>query len=128
MNVYQYNTVLKETLQLIIQTDIGKINVLEQAITTIVSGVARLESRIILLSTGAVDSLIKHVSGKKMHKGVSVTFSNSKLIIELRIVVTYGVKIHYVSRELQSSIFEAVNHMTGISPDQIHIRIEGITR
>lgn len=65
MNVYQYNTVLKETLQLIIQTDIGKINVLEQAITTIVSGVARLESRIILLSTGAVDSLIKHVSGKK---------------------------------------------------------------
>ncbi|MCG7380034.1 Asp23/Gls24 family envelope stress response protein [Paenibacillus sp. ACRSA] len=109
-----------------IQTDIGKINVLEQAITTIVSGVARLESGIILLSTGAVDSLIKHVSGKKMHKGVSVTFSNSKLIIELRIVVTYGVKIHYVSRELQSSIFESVNHMTGISPDQIHIRIEGI--
>lgn len=111
---------------MIIHTDIGKINVLEQAITTIVSVVARLESGIILLSTGAVDSMIKHVSGKKMHKGVSVTFSNSKLIIELRIVAPYGVKIQYVSRELQSSIFEAVNNMTGISPDQVHIRVEGI--
>lgn len=109
-----------------IHTNMGKIHILEHAVTTIVSVVARLEHGIVLLSTGTVDSLIKHMSGKKMHKGISVTFLNSQLIIELRIVVTYGVNIQYISRELQSSIFEAVNEMTGISPHQVHIYVEGI--
>jgi len=105
----------------------GKINISEDAIASIVSVVAKLEHGIVLMSAGTMDRLIKHMSRKKMHKGISVTSSNSRLIIELKIVVPYGARIQHVSRELQINVFKKVNEITGFSPDEIHVRVEGMT-
>ena len=65
-------------------------------------------------------------TGKNIQKGVFVEVSGAQTKIELRVTVKYGTKIQEACRNLQRSVAETVNELTGLNVDCVNVRVESI--
>ncbi len=70
--------------------------------------------------------MAKKLSGKNVQKGVSVEVGQLEAAIDLRVVVTYGSKVHQVCSELQQNVREAVENMTGLRVVEVNVKVEGV--
>ncbi|WP_028595753.1 Asp23/Gls24 family envelope stress response protein [Paenibacillus assamensis] len=104
----------------------GNIRISDDVVATI-AGLAALETPgIAAMSGGLSEGWAKRLSGKNVQKGVSVEVGQLETAIDLRIVVLYGMPIHEVCRQLQLTVREAVQNMTGLTVVEVNIKVEGV--
>ncbi|MBD8496845.1 Asp23/Gls24 family envelope stress response protein [Paenibacillus arenosi] len=104
----------------------GNIRISDDVVATI-AGLAALETPgIAAMSGGLSEGWAKRLSGKNVQKGVSVEVGHLETAIDLRIVVLYGMPIHEVCRQLQLTVREAVQNMTGLTVVEVNIKVEGV--
>ncbi|MCR8845659.1 Asp23/Gls24 family envelope stress response protein [Paenibacillus sp. SC116] len=104
----------------------GNIRISDDVVSTI-AGLAALETPgIAAMSGGLSEGWAKRLSGKNVQKGVSVEVGQLETAIDLRIVVLYGMPIHEVCRQLQLTVREAVQNMTGLTVVEVNIKVEGV--
>lgn len=104
----------------------GSISVAEDVVAVIASMAALDTEGIVGLSSGIVEGIARRVSGKQMHKGVSVQIEGKQVTINLRVIVQYGQKIDEACFKVQRNVKEAVEQMTGLQVQQVNIRVEGV--
>lgn len=104
----------------------GLIRISDDVVATI-AGLAALETPgIAAMSGGISEGLAKRLSGKNVQKGVSVEVGQTEAAIDLRIIVHYGIPIQEVCRQLQLSVRESVENMTGLNVVEVNVKVEGV--
>ncbi|SDT42180.1 Uncharacterized conserved protein YloU, alkaline shock protein (Asp23) family [Paenibacillaceae bacterium GAS479] len=104
----------------------GMIRISDDVVATI-AGLAALETPgIAAMSGGISEGLAKRLSGKNAQKGVTVEVGQLEAAIDLRVIVQYGIPIQEVCRQLQLSVREAVENMTGLNVVEVNVKVDGV--
>ena len=60
------------------------------------------------------------------NKGVKVDMSETNASVDLYVIVKYGVRIPELAWEIQESVKNNIESMTGLTVDKVNIHIEGV--
>ncbi len=108
------------------QSSLGKVEIAPEVIEVIASiasseveGVSSMRGN---FATGVVEKL-----GKKNHgKGVKVELTDSGIIIDVYVVMIFGVSIPKVAQNIQDNIRQALMTMTALEIDEVNIHVVGV--
>lgn len=62
-----------------------------------------------------------------LKRGVKVSVKNSRLCIDLHIVVTYGTNLPAISQSIIREVRYTVENTTGFSVSEINVFVDGVT-
>jgi len=80
------------------------------------------------MTLGIVDGINQILgSNKKYSKGVKVELDGNEVVINLFVIVKYGVKIPEVAFSIQNSVKQSVEGMTGLKVKSVNINVHGVT-
>ena len=79
-----------------------------------------------MASVNMKDGLVKLLKRESLSHGVNITVENNKIIIDLHIIVSYGVSISAVAENLISNVKYKVEEFTGMEVVKINIVVEGV--
>lgn len=104
----------------------GNVNISDDVIG-IISSIAAAEIEGISGLSGTLTEDIVEIFGKKnFSKGVKVEIIEDKVVVDLNIIVDYGVKIPDVSWQVQENVKTAIESMTGLSVSAVNVHVSGI--
>lgn len=106
----------------------NNLNISEDVIG-IIAGIAAAEVEGVSgMTLGLVDGINQILgSNKKYSKGVKVELEGNEVVIDLYVIVKYGVKIPDVAFSIQNSVKTSVETMTGLNVKAVNINVQGIT-
>ncbi len=107
---------------------IGNVKISVDVVSTI-AGIATSEIEGVAGMYGTFAGGIAEMLGAKRNpsKGVKVDMNEKTVTIDLYIVVDYGVRIPELSWEIQESVKNNVETMTGLEVVKVNIHIEGVS-
>lgn len=107
---------------------IGNVKISVEVIST-VAGIATAEiSGVAGMSGSVVGGIAEILGGKKNKgKGVKVEVNENKAVIDLYIIVDYGVRIPEIAWEVQENVKNSVESMTGMTVEKVNIHVEGVS-
>lgn len=110
------------------ETEGGKINISNDVIASI-AGIAAMEIEGVAGMAGSMASGIAEKLGAKKNpqKGVKVTVSEEGAVIDLLIVVAFGVRIPELCWEIQENVKNSVESMTGTEVIRVNVFVEGVS-
>ena len=80
------------------------------------------------MTLGFVDGINQILgSNKKYSKGVKIELDGNEVVIDLFVIVKYGVKIPDVAFSIQNSVKGSVETMTGLKVRAVNINVQGVT-
>lgn len=108
--------------------EIGNIKICVDVVSTI-AGIAASEIKGVagMYSSFANGIAEKFGAKKNQSKGVKVEMEGEAVTIDLYIVVNYGIKIPELAWEVQESVKNNVETMTGLNVSKVNIHIEGVS-
>ncbi|MDR0297760.1 MAG: Asp23/Gls24 family envelope stress response protein [Streptococcaceae bacterium] len=103
--------------------NLGEIVIAPEVLETIVGiAVTQIEGVHHLHSTRAINNVRKPES-----RGVTVTTDDEgKVVVDIRVFLTYGARVPQVAQEIQSDVKEKVFRQTDVTIDEINIHVLGI--
>ena len=122
--VEEANTVTDESAS----DDVGNVKISVDVVSTI-AGIATNEVNGVAGMYGTFAGGIAEMLGAKKNpsKGVKVDLDGKTAVIDLYIVVDYGVRIPELAWEIQENVKNNVETMTGLDVQKVNIHIEGVS-
>lgn len=110
------------------EEEVGNIKISTDVIATI-AGMASTEINGVHCMYSSFAGGIAEMFGSKKSagKGVKVEMDDCGVVIDLYIVVDYGVRIPELAWEIQENVKSNVETMTGMTVDKVNIHIEGVS-
>ncbi len=107
---------------------IGNVKISVEVIST-VAGIATAEIKGVAGMSGSVVGGIAEILGGKKNKGkgVKVEVVENKAVIDLYIIVDYGVCIPDIAWDIQENVKNSVESMTGMTVEKVSIHVEGVS-
>lgn len=102
----------------------GNINVSEDVIR-VITGAALREVDGIGGLAATVGAELQELLGKKLSKGIKVSFARDGISIDVAVTVCYGKNIASAAKAAQNAVITAVESMTGIVP-VVNVHVAGI--
>lgn len=95
----------------------------------IIAGIAAAEVEGVSgMTLGLVDGINQLIgSNKKFSKGVKIELDGNKVIIDIYVIVKYGVRIPEVAFSIQNAVKASVETMTGLTIQAVNINVQGVT-
>ncbi|MEW6621666.1 MAG: Asp23/Gls24 family envelope stress response protein [Bacillota bacterium] len=107
--------------------ELGQIKMADEVIE-IIAGLAATEvPGVTGMSGGIADGIAEVLGRKNLTKGVKVTVGEKEVIINLNIVVEYGVNISEVAAVVKTNVAKAIKSMTGMIVSEVNINVQGLT-
>ncbi len=104
----------------------GQIQISDEVIS-IIAGTAAAETEGVSLPSSAPVSSVKGFFGKKnQSKGVKVTVEENTALIEIEVVVKFGINIKNACEDVQQKVKNAVETMTGLTVSGVNINVTAI--
>jgi uncharacterized alkaline shock family protein YloU len=72
------------------------------------------------------DGIIRLLKKEAMSRGIKVTIEEESLIIDLHIMVEYGVNIPAISKSIINRVTYFVENATGVKVKKVNVFIDGI--
>ena len=109
------------------QNGYGQITITNEAIAE-VAALAALECYGIvdLVSRRVSDSVKDLIKKKRASRGIKVSTERGRIIIDLYIIIKYGVSIDAVAESLKKSVKYSVEKFTGMLVDTINVEVVGV--
>lgn len=105
---------------------LGKVQIAPEVIE-VITGIAASEVEGISSMRGSFATDVVERFGKKSHsKGVKVELTESEIIIELYVVLDFGVSIPEVAGKLQANIRQTLKNMTALEVSEVNVHVVGI--
>ncbi|MBP1969710.1 putative alkaline shock family protein YloU [Virgibacillus natechei] len=93
----------------------------------VITGIASTEVEGLFAMRGNFASGVAERFGKTAHsKGVKVELTDNGILIDLYVILNFGVSIPQVAQNLQSSIRQTLKSMTALEIDEINVHVVGI--
>ena len=107
--------------------EVGNIKISVDVVSTIAGIAATQTSGVAGMYASFAGGIAEKLGAKKNpSKGVKVEMGDGNVKIDLYIVVDYGVRIPELSWEVQESVKNNVETMTGLEVEKVNIHIEGV--
>jgi uncharacterized alkaline shock family protein YloU len=104
----------------------GNVNISDDVIG-IITSIAASEIEGVSGLHGSFSEDIAGIFGKKnQSKGVKVLIEEQIVILDLSVVVDFGVKIPDIAWKIQENVKTAVESMTGLSVKEVNIHVHGV--
>ncbi len=78
------------------------------------------------MSGGLVGGIAAMLGRKDLSRGVRVQVGEKEAVLDLFVVVRYGVSIPQVAQRVQEKVKEAVETMTGLTVTEVNIHVQGV--
>lgn len=106
--------------------DVGQVKIADDVIA-IIAEIAAIEVEGVAGMGGTLTSdIMQTLSRKRTPKGVKVELDEGRVMLEMGLIINYGVKIPQVTREVQEKVKSSIELMTGLEIISINIHILGI--
>lgn len=107
---------------------VGNIKISVDVVSTI-AGIAASELEGVAYMHGSfAGGIVEKLGAKKSpSKGVKVEMTEDSVIVDLYIVVDYGVRIPELAWEIQENVKNNIETMTGLDVEKVNIHIEGVS-
>lgn len=111
-----------------LEEDSGKVNISDDVVASI-AGIAATEIEGVTgMSRGMAYDIAERLGAKKNpQKGVKVSVSADGAVIDLYVIVAFGVRIPELAWEVQENVKNSVESMTGIDVLKVNVCIEGVS-
>ena len=105
---------------------LGEVKIADEVIA-IIAGLAATEVKGVAGMCGNItNELVSKLGMKKLSKGVRVNVEGSHVSVDLAIELDYGVSIAQISKTVQEKVKTAIENMTGLTIDEVNVRIAGV--
>lgn len=105
---------------------LGKIEIAPEVIE-VVAGIAATEVEELFAMRGNFASGVVERLGKKTHsKGVKVELTDDGIIIDLYVILNFGVSIPKVAQKIQTNIRDSIKYMTALEVAEVNVHVVGI--
>jgi uncharacterized alkaline shock family protein YloU len=106
--------------------ELGAIQIHNSVIAQIARRAAQKVPGVVELAGSIVDDLAGLVTRRVGDRGVRVEVEGDRIVLEIHIVVEYGVYIPKVAWQVQSAVREDVEKMTGRSVSAVNVIVQGV--
>lgn len=96
-------------------------------VIAVIAEIAALEVAGIKGTATSKTDLVQAISGKKKSKGIKVEVTEHEVVIDIALIVQYGVKIHKVCHEVQERVKNSVETMTGLDVRAVDVHVVGVS-
>ncbi len=104
----------------------GSVKIANDVVATI-AGLAAVDvPGVAGMSGGIVGGIAEMLGRKNFSKGVKVEVGEKEAYVEAYIIVDYGVKISEVAQNVQKSVKNAVETMTGLEAKAVNVYVQGV--
>ena len=108
------------------QSEVGNVSFANDVLA-IIAGLAASEIEGVAGMSGGLAGGIAEMLGRKnLAKGIKISINEKLITVDINMVVTYGFKLHEVSRKVQANVIKAIETMTGLAVDKVNINVLGI--
>jgi uncharacterized alkaline shock family protein YloU len=107
-------------------TELGSVQIHNHVIATITRLAALKVPGVMDMSGGIVDGLAGMIGKKSADRGIRVDFEDGAVVIEVNVVLEYGVRIPHVAWQVQSEVRQAVEQMTGKTVKAVNVLIQSV--
>lgn len=106
---------------------LGEIVIADEVIATI-AGISAIECYGIvgMASKRATDGLVQLLGMENLSKGVRVHTQESEIIIDLFIIVEYGISIAAVAKNIIETVKYNVENLTGMDVKEVNVTVESV--
>lgn len=106
---------------------LGQVDISEEVIATI-AGAAAIEcyGLVGMASRKISDGVSGLLKRENLAKGVTVTFQDDAVVIDLNIIVGYGVKISEVAANVMGRVHYTVESMTKLKVSEVNVNVQGV--
>lgn len=104
----------------------GSINISEDVISTMVRTAITEIDGVAGISNTAGAELAELIGIKTVSKGIKVQIVDDTIKVDAVILVRYGCNIVNVAKEVQNSVTEAVQAVTGIDKAEVNVHVSGV--
>ncbi len=121
---------LNEVISTLEETEdkVGNVKISVDVISKVASIAATEIKGVYGMSSSAIGELAGILGAKKKgSRGVKVDVSDGTCKIDVFIIVDYGVKIPDIAWEVQESVKNNVESMTGMEVSKVNIHVEGVS-
>lgn len=117
-----------ETVSAVEEDSVGNIEIAPEVVSTIVGITTAEIEGVAGMHTSLAGGIVDMLSVKKNpSKGVKVDIQDKNVVIDLYVIVEYGIRIPELAWEIQESVKASVETMTGLNVDKVNIHIEGVS-
>ena len=96
-------------------------------VVAIIAGLAATEVKGVASMAGNIpNELIAKLGMKKLSKGVKVEVVEENVTVDLGVNLEYGFSIPETTKKVQKKVKEAIENMTGLHVEDVHVRVAGI--
>ena len=96
-------------------------------VVAIIAGLAATEVKGVASMYGNItNELVAKLGMKNLSKGVKIEVADSKVSVDLAINLEYGYNIPEVTGAVQDRVKSAIETMTGLSVENVDIRVAGV--
>jgi uncharacterized alkaline shock family protein YloU len=114
------NYVIKEKSQL------GDVRIANDVIA-IIAGLAATEVKGVAKMSGNITKdLISKLGMKNLSRGVTVVVTPNSVTVDVAIELLYGYNVIEVSKKVQDKVKSAIETMTGLTVEEVNVRIAGV--
>lgn len=109
------------------KNEFGNINISEEVISTI-AGAAAVEccGLVGMAAVKLKDGIALLLGKEDLKKGVEVVIDSGEVVLNLYIIVGYGVNIAEVARNVMEQVKYSVEKQTGLKVKHININVQGV--
>lgn len=107
--------------------DSGTININEEVIGSIAALAVNEVEGVSGMASGMGAELAEKFGKKSPSKGVKVSINEADIRVDCFIIVAYGQKIPEVAKNVQDSVINAVESMTGLKVSTVNVSVSGIS-
>ena len=106
---------------------IGEVQIANEVVASI-AGISAAEIEgVEAMAGGFANELAGKFGAKNLSKGVKVEVQDDSALVDLAIVMKYGYNIPKTCAQVQERVAQAINSMTGLTVQQVNVRIAGVT-
>lgn len=105
------------------RTELGKVQIAPEVLEVIAGMAASEVEGVAHMSGGFVGDIAERFGRKNAARGVRVEVGTREAAVDVSIIVKYGHRIPDVARNIQDSVRNAIESMTGLSVVEVNVHI-----
>ncbi len=104
-------------------SELGKIQIAPEVLEVIAGMAASEVEGVAQMSGGFVGDIVERLGRKNIARGVRVEVGTKEAAVDVSIIVKFGHRIPEVARNIQDSVRNAIETMTGLSVVEVNVHI-----
>lgn len=116
---------VRNTYDITEDNSLGTVQIADEVVAAI-AGLAASEVEGVAGMVGNVAELMGKVGVKNIAKGVKIAIKDKKVSVDVSIIMCVGYNIPETSAKVQDKVKATVENMTGLTVENVNIRIAGV--